>query len=365
MKVFYLTVEGISSTVFDSQVYSLTESFATKGIDMSLIIGQKLKARVSITKFIKLVLKNNISFLFFKTKIDYKKTSSKILKMLPKNQPVILHCRNIEAAYIGLLIKNTFPEKLEIIYDVRGYVEGEKIFFNDQKKATIFLELNKKLFSSISFYSFVSSQLYDVYNNIYDLSSKNVIFCNSAYDDKIFNIDTSINNKPNNLIKVLFVGGNQTYQRTEEIIEFCKEKPNIQLTVVTPKALFKKDSSILVYKHNLSQKQISLLANDFDYGIIYRSNEVFNQVATPTKVTEYWGKGLKILAINSAGAYNSVIEKNNFLGEIFKTKEQWTETILQKQTLNDKIKINTFAKNNFSQSKNIERYSNFYNSILN
>ena len=363
-EIFYITVEGITSTVFKSQVLGLLKRLKKRAIKTHLLVGQRYRAKINVMEFLPLFLNKKTSFFFIKKNFNYDALAKKMARLISKSKSKtkILHCRNIEAAYIGLLIKEKYLPNVSVIYDVRGYVEGEKEFFNESERAKLFAELNKKLFTSNLYYSFVSEALYEVYNSQYKIPKERSIFCNSAYDDALFNLEKekTVAEKP---IKILFVGGNQSYQKIEEITALCKLKPQVQLVVITPKPINKKNTENIIYKYNLSQKKINELANTFDYGIIYRSSESFNKVATPTKITEYWGKGLKVIAINSAGAYDRLLKENTFLGFLVKSEAEWENIKLEKTSFEEKQKISSFVKKNLSLSKNVANYVKLYQKI--
>lgn len=364
MKLYYLTVEGITSTVFDSQVSGLVTCLNRKGWQINLLIGQKYRSRISVLKFLSLFLKNYINFIFIGPTVNHKRVADKIARKLQNSTSVILHCRNVEAAYIGLLVKDKATVPLQLIYDVRGYVEQEKAFFNEHDRELLFKSLNEELFKADIYFSFVSKELYELYNSKYKIPLNKVIFCNSGYNDSVFTAPIESVSEPNSLIKILFVGGNQPYQKTEEIILALGGKVGIELTVVTPKPLLMdKGYHNIKLLNNLSQSDINSLANDFDYGIIYRSSKLFNEVATPTKVSEYLGKGLKVIAINSAGAYSKIISENKTLGFLVKSEEELRQLSLKKVTFDEKRIISEYARQNFSLSRNVDRYIALYERI--
>ncbi len=362
IQVIYITVEGISSTVFDSQVYAITNEIRKRGISIKLFIGQKYNAKISISKFIKLFFNKKTSFFFIK-KLNYSLIARKINRKLPQNVPLILHCRNIEASYIGVLIKKQ-RKNTEVIYDVRGHVESEKDFFNEHDRKIIFEELNTELFTSDIFFSFVSHKLYKEYNKLYPIDLKKIIFCNSAYNDKIFKLNKQFVSNFDEKIKILFIGGNQAYQNINSISEYFNNQKNCQLYIVTKNAF--KDSQKyknIVFHSNLSQKEISKLADSIDYGIIFRDDEIFNQVSTPTKITEYWGKGLKVIAIKSAGSYTDEIINNPKLGYFINDLHNFKNIQLSKLDYNAKAYIENYVRQKYSMSTNIKKYINFYEKI--
>ena len=366
MKIIYITTEGISSTVFESQVLALKRRLELKGIKPTLIIGQKIKARISPAKLFRLNNDKSNHIIFIRDFINHHKVAKKIYGHIMTHEDIVIHCRNIDAAYIGYILKQKFENKnIQVLYDVRGYLEGEALYFKDEDSKKRIEELNKMLYSSDIYFNFVSEELYNLYNNKHSINPKRVLFCNSAYDDKVFKLSESQTVTHSEIVKILYVGGNQGYQKIEGIISSLKERGDVELTVVTSKPIYKKNKKKNVkFLSNLKPEQINVLSDEFDYGIIYRSNEIFNQVATPTKVTEYWGKGLKVIAVNSAGAYTKTILKDSRLGIIVGSENELLTIPLQKTTFSEKQYINKVAKDSFSQSVNIEKYLSLYNEML-
>lgn len=364
-KIYYLTVEGISSSVFESQVYSLKKEFSKKeNIDFNLFIGQLIKSRISIKFFFNLLMDKRVQFFFLNKDFNHLKTAHKIAKKIDTTD-AILHCRNIEAAYIGLLIKQKIIPNIKVIYDVRGYVEGEMLFFKRNSKYEVFRKINDALFSAESsiYYNFVSKDLYDLYNKKYNIPKNKVIFCNSGYNDAIFKFST-LKTDTSNKIKIIYIGGNQSYQNIDKIEQFFSTIDSGSLTIVTSKPLKRKKSGVSYY-HNLTQEELNNLTNDFDYGVIYRNNQDFNKIATPTKVTEYWGKGLKVIAFGNAGAYTNDIISNPTLGLVVKDMEEFNIPNLSKPTIKEKEKISLFAKKTYSLSVNLKKYLDLYTQISN
>lgn len=362
--IFYFTVEGISSSVFESQVYAYVSSLRKNNIPVKLIIGQRYKARASIKKLSRLSREANTQFLFLPQNLNYSKQAKRLAKRLPDKQPAILHCRNIEAAYIGWLIQQQKPN-IRVLYDVRGYVEDEMRYFDDLKGAKHYAEVNKELFHAPIFFNFVSERLRKVYEEEYQIEIKNYSTCVSAYNDTIFKpyLTEEINlaEKP----KLVFVGGSQSYQKIESLVAMIEKQGTMDFTVVTNKKVHIPNAKTTKFLSGLTPMEVSKVLDTMDYGILYRSSEPFNEVATPTKISEYWGKGLKVIAINSAGAYTPIIKENPFLGSVFADENEYLNSELFKIETAEKKKIAAYAKANYSLSANYMKYMLLYNALLN
>lgn len=363
-KVYYLTTEGVTSSVFVSQVYNYVLKMKNK-VDIELFVIQNLKSRFRVSNFAYL-FKRSLTFL---PSVLGKKLITNIMLRKINNcnySCVILHCRNPEAAYYGLLLKSLSKKSIRVVYDVRGYPEGEHHEDNNLGKAKYFKDLNSKLFRKVKYYNFVSSNLYNLYSEKYKINGSHII-CPSAYDEEKFFIKEKVNNslKDNN-IGVVFIGGNQFYQNIEKIIDSVKDIKNINLLIITHKKLKYDASSItnLNFKFNLTSKQIRKECEGYDYGILWREKKSFNNVATPTKVGEYWGMGMKLIAVNSACSFEKTLKKNKKLGDLI-DEDNLKDYLKKLEHLNiyDKIYINNYSIEHVSMSSNTEKYYKFYEYI--
>jgi len=362
--IYYFTVEGISSSVFESQVYAYVTSLRANNIPVNLIIGQRYKARISLKKLLRLRGESNTQVMFLPQQLNYAKQAKRLAKQLPEKNLAVLHCRNIEAAYIGWLVQQQ-KENIRVLYDVRGYTEDENKYFGDQKGITKSERINEELFHAPIFFNFVSERLHTLYENKYQVEIVNYSICASAYNDTIFKPNLTKDIDASEKLKVVFVGGSQAYQKIESFVELLEEQSNVEFTVVTNKKVNIPKAKTTRFLSGLTPKEVSKLLDSMDYGILYRSNEAFNEVATPTKIAEYWGKGLKVIAINSAGAYTPIIKNNPFLGYVFKDEKTYLNSKLSKVKTVEKMKIAEFAKANYSLSANYMKYMLLYNSLIN
>lgn len=361
--IYYFTVEGISSSVFESQVYAYVFSLRKNKIPVKLIIGQRYKARASLKKLSRLRREANTQFLFLPQKLNYAKQAKRLARRLPDKEKTILHCRNIEAAYIGWLVQLQKPN-IRVLYDVRGYVEDEMRYFKNSKGIKQYAGMNKELFHAPIFFNFVSERLRKVYEEEYQTEIKNYSICVSAYNDTIFKPylteDIDFTEKP----KLVFVGGSQSYQKIESLVAMLEKQGTMDFTVVTNKKVNFPNAKTTKFISGLTPMEVSKVLNTMDYGILYRSSEPFNEVATPTKIAEYWGKGLKVIAINSAGAYTPTIKEKPFLGYVFDDENAYLHSDLFKVAASEKKQIASFAKAHYSLSANYMKYMLLYNALL-
>lgn len=367
--VIYLTVEGLSSSVFESQVYALYKKMQNSFVNFDLQIIQKIPAKVRLKNLFKMYCEKNIYIDYYVGNIHYVFLKNLLIKRIRKNEgKVIIHCRGPESAYIGYLIKKEI-DICKVIYDVRGAMESELLFADKKKKSDEVKRINEKLFNVDLNYSFVSKKLIDYYKGLYGFVEDGPIICNSGYDESIFCLNDSIENIKNDkdVIKIVYVGGIQKYQNLDKIVSCFSQLKHFRLIIITSKKInVDVEFMNIKFYHSLSQSQVSKIICQCDYGIIYRDNYDFNAVATPTKITEYWGVGLKVIAINNAGSYTDFICKNNLFGMVIGEDEMKSiRKKIKKVDIGEKKIIASYAKDHFSMKNNVAKYLSLYKKIFN
>lgn len=358
-KIIFITTEGITSSVYKSQVIGLVKSFIKKKYESIAIVRQSLKVNWRI--FLQNIFDNNkkIFIDLLKTKNTNKRIADYVTKTF-KGSKLVLICRNPEALEIGLIVKN-YNTDITLIYDLRGAVEEEQEFFNNFEKAAYFRKINKKAFArSDVFFNFISTELREYYENIYGIPLNNKsIICPSAADiNELQTIKKKETNLKKKKPKVIYIGGVQAYQNIDKIIENFSRA--CELTIILTKELdFQAKNKNFKLYINLSRQKIHNIAAEMDYGIIWRDDTTFNKVATPTKISEYWAFGLKVLAINNAGSFTSNIKANAKLGKVLE-EDNIQEQINSLQANNDDSDfLIKYVRKNFSIDKNVDKYINF------
>lgn len=358
MKILYLSTEGVTSSVYLSQVYSVVTSLTKRGIPISLLVFQSIRVRWSI----KLIRRLFAPGIYFFPSAAFRINLVMLALVIRFKRITIIHCRNPLAAFMALKVRDSYFPELKIIYDVRGYPEGEH-----EDRRHEFAMMNQALFTDEQIrYSFVSRRLVDVYEKEYSVNLDGRYAINpSAYDDDVYSLgdESAYHSKSDtDSIRLIYIGGNQGYQNIDAIIDFVQSAPNFILTLITQKPISLPNNIVRIVAYSgLSPADVYKQAKSCDYGLIFRDNSLFNLVATPTKITEYLASGLRVLAIGNAGAYTEDILHDPILGTVVADVNRLSEVSLSIPSFSERKLIAEWACTHYSKSINLERYLKLYN----
>ena len=376
-KIYYLTMEGITSTVFNSQVLELLNSELSIENNLTLLLMQPINVRwnnkrLKQLQILKKVNKFNVKiipYIGFKGEISKKIAFSLLniyINKFSRNVKKIIHCRGQEATTIAKMLKEK-NENISIIADIRGvpYEELKEVNIN---RAKYFLELDKYIFNdkSIDYINYVSNQLRQYYHNRYNFKTtrETVIPCFASFNE----VGREKNN--NDTLNVLYVGGQQFYQRINDIPRLLAKIKNNNINAILClngnknyelENTFKKLNIRSEFYYNLDKKELDSIYSKADIGILIRDNTDLNKVASPVKLSEYLSKGLYLIMIGEVGDFYQFIKKYPKLGYCNKNLEEVSEIDLGKY-LEEKDFRKEFSKR-FSKEYCINKYRELYRSI--
>lgn len=380
-KILYITLEGVNSTVFDSQVYELLNSRISIEYDVELLCLQavNIKWNRENLKKIKKLKQNKIFKVMIIPYIGYKNILSyniakkiikyKISKLSKEVREIIVHCRGQEA---GLIASECKTDKTIIYSDIRS-VPSEELKDVNYKRSIYFEEIDKKLFENKDIYlNFISDKLFHYYKSIYNIENFNsIIPCFASFESTKNNI---INLKDKKLT-YLYVGGQQFYQKLEkydEIMRLSKDKSkwifclngdrNIDFeNKIKDIAKIKKINLQILY--NLNKDKLDNVYSKSNVGVIFRDNIILNEVACPVKVAEYFSKGLSVCMIGKIGDFYKLIKNDNKLGiavenieDLDQEKIESLENIQSYYDINYRVDIS----NKYSKENCIKEYLYYY-----
>jgi glycosyltransferase involved in cell wall biosynthesis len=390
-QITYFTAEGVTSTVFESQVRSLINRLRSIGIPVKSVILQPFKPLLrpaNFINFIKEILKRE-SIIYLKPDfknvsqaVSFAQSRGKRLLQHLGSTPLIFHCRGPEAALLGSEIARLRASKTPVLFDVRGLAVDE--YKNkDIDRATYFTNLENKISREVDGFSFVSHQLKEIFQNRYDIDTKPFGINIASYNENIFFYDSTkrheVRTRMNWHNKIVFVyaGGSQEYQSVSRILEAFKELsliyPNAHLLLLLARPIrrFKKQlfnlgihlSKVSCFT-NVPYSHVPRYLNAADWGLIFRTSESINEVATPTKVAEYFGCGLRVIYGSQSGYYGTFIQNNPDLGIVVPFSTNLSSLLVSEESDDRRKQISAIARKYLSMSVTIEGYKTLYQQLL-
>lgn len=380
--IFYITTEGITSTVFKSQVFELLNSEISRENEITLVLCQPINVRWSKNVFKQLIdlCKNNcfkvmvIPYWGFKNKFSLinLKLFTKvrfIFKKFSKDE-IIFHCRAQEATEVAISLKK-FGVNMKIIADIRGAISEELKEVNPNR-ANYFEGLDRnifqKKFNEISKFNFISRELYKYYLKINNTIKEKaaIIPCFSS-----FNVSNEEKRNSED-IRLLYVGGQQFYQKLNQIPALVNKITNKNVTVYMVlngrkneelENLFMDEGINSEFYYNLSKKDLENIYLKSDIGILIRDNLILNKVSSPVKLSEYLSKGLYVMLIGEVGDFYADIKNNSDLGIASSDLSDLGNVNIDITSIRETCEERIKYASKFSKEYCVEKYKNIYEVI--
>ena len=189
-----------------------------------------------------------------------------------------------------------------IIIWIQGVVPEERIMMQQPKyKYYIHSFIEKIILKKATFLFMVSSQMLNHYEKKYGLTLKQKSYIMPCYNENEVDINSFENNKKYKNNTFLYVGSLQEWQCFEETVEVYKKIESkicdAKLIVYTDdkekaKAIIEKSKIKNYYINYASAKKLGELIKDFKFGFVLRKDNIVNEVATPTKISNYLSHGI-------------------------------------------------------------------------
>lgn len=378
-KIYYLTMEGITSTVFKSQVYELLNSDLCNENNLTLLLMQPINVRWSKKVFkelLKLKMEKNfkvniIPYIGFKGKV-----SAFLAKLLLKirffcdkffNKKIVIHCRGQEATVVAINFKNS-NENISIISDIRGAI-AEELKEVNPKRARYFKELDDIIFNKkideITIFNYVSNELYKYYYEY-----ENVGKCEHAVIPCFSSFDNNTNNeKEDDLLNLIYVGGQQFYQNIDKIPCLINKINNKNIKIYMCmngkknnyiEKLFSDNNINSEFYYNLNREELNRIYSKSDIGILIRDNLILNKVSSPVKLSEYLSNGLYVLLVGEVGDFYNDINNNSNLGLAFSDLSTIGSIDFDLERIKEYIYERRKYSKKYSKKYCIEKYSELY-----
>jgi len=158
----------------------------------------------------------------------------------------------------------------------------------------------------------------------------------------------------------LFVtGGGGKWQNTIEIVNSIVKKGYKVLNL--SRNIIQSENVINLF---VPHKEVSNYLNAADISIVWRNNDVVNNVASPVKFSEYVCCGLPVLANNGVSLINKYIEKTGY-GKTINSFEEINSSEIKKFMSLNRREISNYAVQHFSAEVITNNYISIYDKLLN
>lgn len=404
--VLYISYDGMTDPLGQSQVLPYLKGIASKGFNFTLISFEKNEVFEKNKKEIEIICKEaNINWIPLKytknppvlsTIFDIYTLIQLVKKLHQKSPFQIVHCRSYIAAFAGLYMKNNF--KTKFIFDMRGFwvnerVDGKIWNLNNPIYKIIYKYIKNKEQSFFNQADYTISLTYNGKEEIHSWKNLNnqpipieVIPCCVDTDKFNYNnIDPTIlkeyakklDIKENDFI-ISYVGSIGTWYMTNEMIQFYKQ---LVLQNENAKFLFITNSpkeEVLKYAINnqVNPKNIIVISgkrNEMPYLISLSNFSLFfitplysKKASSPTKQGEIMSLGIPIICNNNVGDTAAIIEKHHagFVIDSF-DENTYNQIIQQLGTAKfNKEEIRNGALDFYNLKNGIEKYISVYQKVI-
>lgn len=383
MRILYLTYDVIDNEpIVKTQVVEMCRRISVHNCNISFdIVSLRADNVNNLNSYSK--VENNISYFYSKKTnffiLDYFRFLLLSTRVCFKQNPEIIHVRSYIPMPIAIFLKIFFKKR--VIFDMRGLLPEEHIYFNGKSKYSVFYLLLKSLefvFVKLSDHIVVVSNnfreyLISRYKTMCDIT---VIYCsanqevNNSENEEYRNLFYSKYNLDSSQILITYVGSFYKYQNIEKLFNIIKvacETYNLKflLFTKTPRnEVYDMLERCDVNPNNvvvdyIDSNELGNYLRFCDYGIILRDRNIINKVASPIKVSEYISSNLKILYSGNIGDFNTLLKESGFGFEIGSCEDG--EFILEK-SLNSKYshELRRLVSYEFNQ----EKYYSIYKRLL-
>lgn len=406
MRILYLTYDGLTDPLGQSQIIPYLSGLANNGYKITIISFEKS------TQFKK--RNNTINLLLNEYGIDWKYISytknppiigtlwdiyrlTKFAKELYNKQHFnIVHCRSYITSLVGLNLKSKYG--IKFLFDMRGFYADERVDGKIWNRSNpifnyVYRYFKKKEIEFLTKADYTISLTENGKNEIHNWNTIpnqpipiEVIPC--CADLNHFSHKNTNSNKVNQLKKefgikqddfiLSYLGSIGTWYMLPEMLHFfkelLKEKPNSKFLFIT------QESTDFILSSCLEQeiptnKIIVKKANREDipnYLMLSQVNLFFilpvfsKKASSPTKMGEVLSMGIPIICNSGVGDVDDILENSN-CGLIIKqfNELEYLKIINQIDTLLNipKEEIILISEKNFSLEKGIEKYKQVYKTL--
>jgi len=352
-RFLYLCFEGLSKTVFDSQVVGFLRFMALRGVVFDLLLFEGLRSAFRNRSWtakrlgeLRGAWGGKICYIPFGPKYEFPLAACVFLLALApdliRGRRLILHCRGYYSAVLAGVLKK-LSRRLFFVYDVRGDNEAEFLYRTSPggRLRSLRMKLELQLLRRAEGLALreadqilcVSSALKARLKERWGLEEKAILVIPTCADAKLFRFDERLRQSIrrdlglDKRLVVIYSGSMYRWQLIDKIVEIARSLlesfSDLHVLCLTPhlaeaasslaKGLPLGSYTLLHVPH--AEMPGYLMAGDI--GILIREDHPLNQVACPTKFAEYIMCGLPVFMTEGVGDLSPLVEKEK-LGIVIK-----------------------------------------------
>lgn len=392
-QIIYISYDGLTDPLGQSQVLSYFKRISIPGYKKSLISFEKKKNQHLLDE-IKLECNNHyINWIPLKyskkpfvlgTLWDILKLYLILINEFKINRNTIIHCRS----YIpgGVILILSYFLNYQFIFDMRGWYIDENLERNSplgkvvKRFLPLLRKIEKKIISRSNHVVVLTNSMKRVLLDHYKIDKNKISVIPTCVDEQLFNYSETDrknlrrkNEIPENASVLIYSGTIGGYYNIDSILEIFNRFPKQSYFIILTKSDLKEikdkakekklDMRILYFSCELSEVPSYLSAAD--YGLILYEQTFSSNGRSPTKLAEYLCCGLKILSIGNVGDINNYVVQN-ITGATFNELNayEFDNAISSCLKLNtSKLKLRQFGIRNFAISQGVEKYESVYSKL--
>ncbi|MEI7803064.1 MAG: glycosyltransferase [Bacteroidota bacterium] len=405
MKVLYISYDGMTDPLGQSQVIPYLEGLVKKGHTVTLISCEKPERAKDQSNIQQILAVAKIEWHpvqytkkppVISTIKDIRSIYKLAAHLVKENKIETVHCRSYIAALIGLRLKNNFNTKF--IFDMRGFWADERveggiwnlknpvykiIYSYFKKKEKLFLE---KADYIVSLTENAKQEILSWKNISHQPLKIDVIPC--CVDMNLFDTTkisvTAIQNKKSELgltdaaFVLSYVGSIGTWYLCDDMLQFfsrlLKQIPTAKFLFITPE-----EKEFVIAKarvqnipiENLvilraSRNEMPLLLKCCDASIFFIKPSFSKKASSPVKQGEIMSMGIPIICNSKIGDTDLIVRESNagfILDEL--TNDAFDKVITQLEKLKElnPTEIRKGAERFYSLEKGIDAYDSVYKKL--
>ncbi len=391
----YYIMPNVWRTVTESQVFNWIKIINENGIETDCISLTRNKQNAKRIHEIENNIKGKFyQFFFYGPLVNDIFLFFELFKLYLNDiryyDKVIFQTR-VTTIGIPLYILKLFP-RTRIIFESRGATIEEKKYVNENN-----LNFKKKIKTYLSYFSekllieksnaviCVSNALKEYYFEKFKIENRNkfIVFPGAA-DSFLFFMNSTLRerireklNYKDDDIVIIYIGAlNMKWEIPDVVFSFLKDlslKDKLfKFLIVTPDVEF---TNTYISKYKLKNyatvlespfNEVNHYLNAADIGLLLREDILMNNVASPTKFSEYLLAGLPAIISKGILDFSSVINKTKFgvvLNDLnYGSNKGLYEDILKLKSIDHEI-IQNWAKNNLSKEIFLKKYIKFLHNV--